>query len=134
MFYRLRRGLSYVRFRHRTGRIHSTPPMTCRGDAPCEIHTMLSDRDVPLYLVAIKSFLRFCQDVAVVVHSDGTPGQDMRNLHRNITDKTLPRRLAKGPDDRSTPDESGDRDPDEPLKRKIHKITTKSTLIWEIPV
>ena len=33
---------------------------------------MLSRVDLPLYLVAIKSFLRFYQDVGVVVHSDGT--------------------------------------------------------------
>jgi hypothetical protein len=33
---------------------------------------MLSAQDVPLYLVAVKSFLRFYNTVAVVVHSDGT--------------------------------------------------------------
>lgn len=33
---------------------------------------MLSERDVPLYLVAIKSFLRHYAGVSVVVHSDGT--------------------------------------------------------------
>jgi hypothetical protein len=36
------------------------------------MHTMLSARDVPMYLVAIKSFLRFYRSVAVVVHSDGS--------------------------------------------------------------
>jgi len=33
---------------------------------------MLSEGDLPLYLVAIKSFLRFYQDVGVVIHSDGS--------------------------------------------------------------
>ncbi len=33
---------------------------------------MLSRIDVPLYLVAIKSFLRFYSNIAVVIHNDGT--------------------------------------------------------------
>lgn len=33
---------------------------------------MLGQRDLPLYLVAIKSFLRWYPNVAVVAHSDGT--------------------------------------------------------------
>ena len=33
---------------------------------------MLSERDVPMYLPAIKSLLRFHRDLAVVVHSDGS--------------------------------------------------------------
>lgn len=75
MLYRLRNSVNYTRFRLGTRRIHTSPPIACQEDAPCEVHTMLSERDVPLYLVAIKSLLRFCQGVAVVLHSDGTLSQ-----------------------------------------------------------
>jgi hypothetical protein len=82
MFYRLRRAANYSRFRFRTRRIRSTLPIACRRDADCEIHTMLSETDVPLYLVAIKSFLRFHRSVSVVVHSDGTLGRGSHALIR----------------------------------------------------
>src|SRR5262249_37000280 len=35
-------------------------------------HTMLKAEDLSLYVVAIKSLLRYVQSVAVVVHDDGT--------------------------------------------------------------
>jgi hypothetical protein len=76
MFYRLRRHLNYTQFRLWTRRIHASPPIACNTEPSCEIHTMLSQADVPLYLVAIKSLLRFYQDVGVVIHSDGTLSED----------------------------------------------------------
>ena len=72
MFYRLRRRVNYSRFCLATREIHASPPISCDGGNHCEIHTMLSRDDFPLYLVAIKSFLRFYREVGVVVHSDGT--------------------------------------------------------------
>jgi hypothetical protein len=33
---------------------------------------MVGERDLPLYLIAAKSLLRFCSTLSVVVHSDGT--------------------------------------------------------------
>jgi hypothetical protein len=72
MFYRLRRFGDYARFRLATRGIRVSPPIPCGGETACEIHTMLSREDLPLYLVAIKSFLRFYRNVGVVVHSDGT--------------------------------------------------------------
>lgn len=75
MFYRLRRSANYGLFRLKTRGIHSSPPIACQQDAPCEIHTMLSERDVPLYVVAIKSFLRYYPVLSVVVHSDGSLSQ-----------------------------------------------------------
>src|SRR5690242_19786768 len=71
MFYRLRQWYHSTNFKYRT-RILSSPPIPCDPDATCAIHTMLSQRDLPLYLAAIKSFLRWYPNVAVVVHSDGT--------------------------------------------------------------
>jgi hypothetical protein len=71
MFYRLKQWYHYNRFKSLTG-ILSSPPTACDPEAACAVHTMLSARDIPLYLAAIKSFLRFYPSVAVVVHSDGS--------------------------------------------------------------
>jgi hypothetical protein len=47
---------------------------------------MLSARDVPLYLPAIKSFLRFYSRVAVLVHSDGS----LREPHVRLLQAHVP--------------------------------------------
>ena len=79
MLYRVRNYLNYAYFRRRTRDIVKTPPTPCRPDEACEVHTMLSARDLPLYLVAAKSFLRFHSTVSVVIHDDGS-------LDRNCTE------------------------------------------------
>src|SRR5262249_48490918 len=85
MLYRLRRRLNYARFRLATRGIYGSPPIPCQEDVPCEIHTMLSEEDVPLYLIAIKSFLRFFPAVSVFVHSDGTVGpHSMALIRRHV--------------------------------------------------
>lgn len=72
MFYRLRNHLAYRHFQYKTRRMRSSPPVACDPTAGCEVHTMLGLRDLPLYLIAIKSLLRFYDRLAVVIHSDGT--------------------------------------------------------------
>ena len=85
MMYRLRQKMHRGWFRLRTRKIDATPPLPCDPAAPCELHTMLSARDVPLYLPAVKSLLRFCRRIAVVVHSDGSlGGQDVEKLRRHV--------------------------------------------------
>src|SRR5436309_14214237 len=84
MFYRLRQAFHYVRFRYGTG-ICSSPPLACNPDASCTIHTVLSKKDLPLYLAAIKSFLRFYSDVAVLTYSDGSlDAHDEKQLRDHI--------------------------------------------------
>jgi hypothetical protein len=68
----LRNAVNYLRFKFQTQGIHDTRPMACEPSAPCDVHTMLGARDAPLYLVGIKSLLRFNPTVSVVIHSDGT--------------------------------------------------------------
>jgi hypothetical protein len=74
MFYRFRQWYHYKRFTQVT-EIFSSAPMNCDPDAACAIHTMVSAKDLPLYLVAIKSLLHFYPSVAVVIHSDGSLGK-----------------------------------------------------------
>jgi hypothetical protein len=83
MFYRLRQALHLGYFRFRTRRMHSTPPLPCDPAAACGLHTMLSARDVSLYLPAVKSFLRFYPKVAVVIHSDGSLDEQALALLRH---------------------------------------------------
>jgi hypothetical protein len=85
MFYSLVSKVNYSAFRISTHDVHASPPLECDPGAPCEIHTMLGGRDLPLYLVAIKSLLRFHGAVAVVIHSDGTldPAHSA-TLHRHV--------------------------------------------------
>src|SRR5690349_4739522 len=72
MFYRARNAIHNANYALRTRGIHLTRPLPCDPAARCEVHTMLSARDLPMYLVALKSFLRIYPLVAVVVHSDGS--------------------------------------------------------------
>jgi hypothetical protein len=80
MFYRWRQALHQKYFRWRTRRILDTPPLPCDPAGNCSIHTMLSKRDMPMYLPAVKSLLRFCPSAAVMVHSDGSLDGDSVQL------------------------------------------------------
>ena len=72
MFFRLRKSVQYAQFRYRTRALQRSRPIRCNAEASCELHTMLTRSDLWMYLVAMKSLLRFYSDLAVVVHSDGT--------------------------------------------------------------
>jgi hypothetical protein len=82
MLYRVRQQINRSYFSWRTRVILSTPPLSAAPDAACAIHTMLSQRDVPMYLPAIKSLLRHAPPVRVVVHSDGSLDADAVALVR----------------------------------------------------
>jgi hypothetical protein len=72
MFYRLRKRLNNVRFWINARGVFHTPPTPCDPAAECTIHTMLGRADLLMYLVAIKSFLRFHPRARVAAHSDGS--------------------------------------------------------------
>jgi hypothetical protein len=69
---RLGRLSGWLIRRHVFARIRKTRALRVNPQADVEIHTVLCHRDVDMFLVAAKSLLRFCSDVAVVVHDDGT--------------------------------------------------------------
>lgn len=54
------------------GAVSSTPPIATNPDSDTGIHTAVPHRYLYAYLTAIKSLLRFHQDLAVYVHDDGT--------------------------------------------------------------
>ena len=85
MLFRVKNRLNYSYFKFRTRGVYCTPPTPCDSSAPCDVHTMLGRRDFALYLVAIKSLLRFYPSVAVTVHSDGTLDSASREvLQRHV--------------------------------------------------
>ncbi len=80
MFYRLRSRLNYALFHRLTGKMALTRPMPSNPAAACEVVTMLGKRDLYLYLAAIKSLLRFYDDLSVMVYSDGTLDRESCDL------------------------------------------------------
>ena len=72
MFYRFRKRLNQLRFWMSAKGVWGTPPTPCDPTAACTIHTMLGQSDLLMYLVAIKSFLRFRPQARVMAHSDGS--------------------------------------------------------------
>jgi hypothetical protein len=85
MLYRVRKRLHTTRFWLAARGIYRTPPLPCDPTADCSIHTMLSHSDLLMYLLAIKSFLRFRPLARVVVHSDGSLTRgDEAVLHAHV--------------------------------------------------
>ncbi len=72
MLYRVRKRLHSLKFWAAARGAHHTPPTPCQPTAECTIHTMLGHADFLMYLVAIKSFLRFGPVARVMAHSDGS--------------------------------------------------------------
>lgn len=69
------------------------PPLACSSDGAAEIHSLVSHRHLEIYLLAIRSFLRFYDRVRVVVHDDGTlDDQDARLLQDRIRNVRILRR------------------------------------------
>src|SRR5262245_59999251 len=85
MFYRLRKSISYSYFQYRTRNVLTSPPSRCNPSGACEVHTMLSSTDLPPYLVAVKSLLRFYDGMAIVILSDGSlNGGHVRLLQEHV--------------------------------------------------
>ena len=70
--------------------VASTPPRRCNPAAQAAVHSVTSHHHLRMYLTAIKSLLRYCDDVAVVVHDDGTlDDQDASLVAEHLPDATL---------------------------------------------
>jgi hypothetical protein len=52
--------------------IKNTSPFKSNTNSSVEIHTILCKRDRNMYILAIKSFLRYYNNVKIIVHSDGS--------------------------------------------------------------
>lgn len=69
--------------------IHKTPPIPCEKSAKVSIHSLVCHMDLEMYLVAVKSFLRFYTKVQIIAHSDGSINKDDKEILRkhipNIT-------------------------------------------------
>lgn len=76
--------------------IQKTRPIAVNPEAPTAIHSAVPHRYLNAYLFAIKSFLRFHSDVAVVVHDDGSlKTQDYEIIEHHLPNvKIISRQLA----------------------------------------
>ncbi len=71
-------------------KILQTRQMSCHPKADIEFHSLVSHNDCLMYLLAIKSFLRFFKDIAVIVHDDGTLNDsDKAILEAHIKDVSI---------------------------------------------
>lgn len=66
--------------------ILSTAPIKCLHDSRNEIHVLVCKRDMNMCLVAVKSFLRFYNQITVVIHDDGS----LSNVDLSIIQNHLP--------------------------------------------
>jgi hypothetical protein len=71
MFFQLRRNLAMQWFAIRCGGIRDTEPILCRP-GPLLIVSLVSQRDLLLYLLAVKSFYRAIGEGGILVLDDGT--------------------------------------------------------------
>ncbi|GEM_PF-645863 len=62
-----------------------TRPIPCKIGAGVELHTLTCHHHVNMYILALKSLLRFTNDVSVVAHDDGSLSQeDMQLIEKHI--------------------------------------------------
>lgn len=53
--------------------------------SPFEIHSLVCHRDVNMMLISAKSFLRFCPQMALIIHDDGSlTKSDRARLHKHL--------------------------------------------------
>ena len=74
---------NYREFHKQTNKILKTVPLKSNSDAQTEIHSLVCHKYLCSYILAIKSFLRFYDDVAVVVHSDGSLNEKDKKILKN---------------------------------------------------
>lgn len=63
----------------------NTPQLSCMPESSTEVHSLVCKRDLYMYLLAAKSFLLYCNNVAIIAHDDGTlSGNDCEILKQHI--------------------------------------------------
>ena len=82
MFYRLKTKYGRWRFSAACKGISGTPRLEMKA-APLKILTMLSRRDLDMYLLAFKSFYRFLKEGSAVVLNDGSLTEADQDLLRH---------------------------------------------------
>jgi len=72
--------LSDERFHQALQEVLLTPPASCKPSAQVETHTAMHHKHTLMFILGMKSFLRFYSNVAVVAHDDGTLTQQDKQL------------------------------------------------------
>jgi hypothetical protein len=84
MLYRWRKAFARRRFSREVGGIFDTPPLRLI-DAPCSVVSMVSIADLPMYLLAIKSFYRHLQGgrIAAII-TRASPARLRKQLEEHV--------------------------------------------------
>lgn len=78
------------RFRSPSEPLRNPPPMECALTSEAEIHSLVSHQHVEIYLLAVRSFLRFYDQVKIMVHDDGSLSlEDQEFLFRQVRNLRL---------------------------------------------
>ena len=81
--------------------ILDTPPLACNPKATTEVHMLTCHKHLYFCILAIKSLLRFYNNVRIVVHDDGTlSSDDQRLLTSHVVGASL-RRNTRNPEVKS---------------------------------
>jgi len=72
--------VSDERFQRALQEVLLTPPASCKSSAQVETHTLTQHKHTLMFILGMKSFLRFYSNVAVVAHDDGTLTQQDKQL------------------------------------------------------
>lgn len=91
--------------------ILKTPFFECNPNARMEIHTLSCHHHLYMYMTAVKSFLRYFKDIAIVVHDDGSLSdrdkallrehiKGIKIIDKRVADKKMEKILAYFPNSR----------------------------------
>jgi hypothetical protein len=78
------RLLKTKRFDFQVRNVRRTPPVRLSADSPLALVSQLRDQDVAMYLVALKTFARFCAPGRVVLVADGLNARNRALLREHI--------------------------------------------------
>lgn len=79
---------------HLRWKLRNTKKQTCNPEADVGIHTVLCHQDLYKYILAVKSFLRFFDNISICVHDDGSLDQnDIKLLSKHLVNIRIIGRL-----------------------------------------
>lgn len=66
-------------------KIHTTPPISCNPNSETQYISLVCHRDTNICILAIKSFLRFYNDIQIIIQDDGSLiKQDIKKFKHHI--------------------------------------------------
>ena len=83
MFYRIKDSLRRVQFKHESRRILKSPPVALDSSSSAIVFSQIPHKDIMMYLVALKSFVRYMPVKGVHLLNDGSLTEEDKALLRD---------------------------------------------------